>query len=120
MYCSPITVRYAAEEWGEVRHILNVFGNLEFYGADIDRARNGHAEDRYSLGVALRDSDAMYRPISMVDHDHVAMSYSFARATRFRFAARAELAASSGEMSPSSKTCQEVINHVYNQATRTA
>ena len=76
-YCSPVTVRYAAEEWGEVRHILNVSGNLEFYGTDIDGARNRLAEEYYSLGIALFGSDAMYRPISTVDHDHVAMSYSF-------------------------------------------
>ena len=33
-----------------------------FYGTDIDRARTRLAEECYSLGTALLDSDAMYRP----------------------------------------------------------
>ena len=77
-YRSPVTVRYAAGEWGEVRHVLNLSGNLEFYGTDIDRARKRLAEEWCSLGTALLHSDAMYRPFSTADHDHVAMSYSVA------------------------------------------
>ena len=52
-------VRYAAEEWAEARHILYVPGNHEFYGTDIDRARNQLAEECYSLGITLLDSDAI-------------------------------------------------------------
>ena len=52
-------VRYAAEEWAEARHILYVLGNHEFYGTDIDRACNQLAEECYSLGIALLDSDAI-------------------------------------------------------------
>ena len=39
------TVRYAAEEWAEARHILYVPCNHEFHGADIDRARKQLAEE---------------------------------------------------------------------------
>ena len=52
-------VRYAAEEWAEARHILYVPGNHEFYGTDIDRARNQLAEECYSLGITLLDPDAI-------------------------------------------------------------
>ena len=52
-------VRYAAEQWAEARHILYVPGNHEFYGTDIDRARNQLAEECYSLGITLLDSDAI-------------------------------------------------------------
>ena len=52
-------MRYAAEEWAEARHILYVPGNHEFYGTDIDRARNQLAEECCSLGITLLDSDAI-------------------------------------------------------------
>ena len=52
-------VRYAAEEWAEAHHILYVPGNHEFYGTDIDRARNQLAEECYSLGITMLDSDAI-------------------------------------------------------------
>ena len=52
-------VRYAAEQWAEARHILYVPGNHEFYGTDIDRARNQLAEECYSLGITLLDPDAI-------------------------------------------------------------
>ena len=53
------TVRYAAEEWAEARHILYVPGNHEFYGADIDRARKQLAEECVRHGITLLDADAI-------------------------------------------------------------
>ena len=53
------TVRYAAEEWAEARHILYVPGNHEFYGADIDRARKQLAEECVRYGITLLDADAI-------------------------------------------------------------
>ena len=52
-------VRHAAEEWAEAGHILYVPGNHEFYGTDIDRARNQLAEECYGLGITLLDPDAI-------------------------------------------------------------
>ena len=52
-------VRYAAEAWAEARHILYVPGNHEFYGADIDWAREQLAEECARHGITLLDPGAI-------------------------------------------------------------
>ena len=52
-------VRYAAEAWAEARHVLYVPGNHEFYGADIDCAREQLAEECARHGITLLDPGAI-------------------------------------------------------------
>ena len=52
-------VRYATEAWAEARHVLYVPGNHEFYGTDIDCAREQLAEECARHGITLLDPGAI-------------------------------------------------------------